>query len=290
MSRPRPDPSLSRPVALLGLLAMLLALVFLALPVPAHAGAGDRPVSELGVAAKNYPPITETIVGPSVVGESLKAEYNLSATGGPAVAPNGTTVGFIDYNITLTGKNVTTATMEPPTGVLINGTVILTFTAPSLAQAVTFHIKLTSEQNSTNVTQNFTHTVQIVPPYVLTGDIVAGPTAVSGFNLTVTLDGKPVGTVDVPSILANGSYMFTYDYVPAQGLAPGWHTIAVSLAPEHGLVAFRGGVQQLTLDFFITSPPPDYALDVALGIAAFAVAVFIWGSVVGARRRGRRAR
>jgi hypothetical protein len=276
-------------LAHVGLLALLMAVLALSLPGPAHAGVGDR-ASGLRSAATSYPAITEQIVGPSVVGVSLKAEYNLTATGGPAVAPNGTTVGFIDFNITLTGANVTTATMEPPTGVLINGSVILTFTAPSLAEQVTFHIKLTSEYNNTNVTQNFTHVVQIVPPYVLAGTIVAGPTTVSGFNLTVTLDGKPVGNVVIPPITANGSYAFTYDYVPGQGLAAGWHTIAVSLAPEHGMVAFQGGVQQLTLDFFITSPPPDYALDVAIGIAAFAVAVFIWGSVVGARRRGRRAR
>jgi hypothetical protein len=289
MSSRRGDRSLFLRLAHLGLLVALLSLLALSVPGPAHAGVPGR-APGLRSAAASYPAIAEQIVGPSVVGVSLKAEYNLTASGGPAVAPNGTTVGFIDFNITLTGTNVTTATMEPPSGVLINGSAILTFTAPSLAEAVTFHIRLTSEYNNTNDTQNFTHTIQVVPPYVLTGTIVAGPTTVSGFNLTVTLDGKPVGNVVVPPITANGSYAFTYDYVPAQGLAAGWHTIAVSLAPEHGLVAFQGGGQQLTLDFFITSPPPDYALDVAIGIAAFAVAVFIWGSVVGARRRGRRAR
>jgi hypothetical protein len=266
----------------------VLGLVALGLPPSAHAAA--RPsVAPLSTTA-SYQNITETTTGPSVVGVALKAEYNLSAFGGPAVAPNGTTVGFIDFNITLLGKNVTTASMQPPSGVLLNGSVILTFTAPNISEQVTFHIELTSEYNNTNLTQNFTHSVQVVSPYVLTGTIVAGPTTVSGFNLTVTLDGTPVGTVDVPSIQANGSYQFTYDYVPAQGLAAGWHTMAVSLTPEHGLVSFKGGVQQLTLQFYIASAPPDYALDVGIGVAAFAVAVFIWGSVVGARRRGRRAR
>ena len=284
---PRPDRSSSRWVPL-ALLALALGLIALGLPGPGHAAAPSR-ASGLGTAA-SYSKITESVSGPSVVGESLKAEYNLSGFGGPAVASNGTTVGFIDFNVTLLGKNVTTASVDPPTGVLLNGSVILTLTAPSLAEQLTFHVDLTSEYNNTNVSANFTNTVQIVPPYVLTGTIYSGTTAITGFNLTVTLDGKPVGTVDVPSILANSSYSFTYDYVPASGLSAGWHTIAVSLSPEHGMVSFTGGVQQLTLDFYIAGAPPDYALDVGLGIAAFALAVFIWGSVVGARRRGRRAR
>jgi hypothetical protein len=282
------DRASRRRLAFLGLLGVLFALVAVGLPVSAHATAS--PARAPLVPEASYSNITEKTTGPSVVGESLKAEYNITASGGPAVAPNGTTVGFIDFNISLTGTNVTSASVQPPSGVLLNGSVIVTFTAPNLTEAVTMHIKLTSEYNGTNATQNFTDIVHIVAPYVLTGAIVAGPTGVSGFNMTVTVDGKPVGHVAVPSIQPGGSYQFSYDYVPGQGLAPGWHTIAVSVAPEHGLVSFPGGVQQLTLDFFITSPPPDYALDVAVGIAAFAVAVFIWGSVVGARRRGRRAR
>ena len=264
-----------RRLACLGLLAML-ALVALGLPAPAHAAAG-------------YPPITETTTGPSIVGRSLQAKYIVTGAGGPAVAANGTMVGFIDFNVTLTGNNVSTASIAPPTGVLLNGSVILTFTAPNVTELVTLQVKLTSEYNGTNVSAFFNNTVQVVSPYVLSGVLVAGPTMVSGFNMTVTVDGRPVGQVVVPTIDANGSYQFTFNYVP-QGIAAGWHTIAVSLAPEHGLVTFQGGVQQLSVQFFITSPPPDYALDVGVGIVAFALAVFIWGSVVGARRRGRRVR
>lgn len=272
--------------ACVGFLAVL-ALVAVGLSAPAHAAASAPSIQAASSSA--YPPIQHSVKGPSIVGKALKAEYNLTASGGPALAANGTTVGFIDFNVTLSGTNVTSASVDPPTGVLLNGSVILTFTAPNLSEVVTMHIKLTSSYNTTNETTNFTQSIQIVPPYVLTGTLVAGPTAVTGFNMTVTLDGTPVGVVKVPTIQANSTYTFTYDYVPVS-LAPGWHTIAVSLTPEHGLVEFKGGVQQISLDFYIAGAPPDYALDVGIGIAAFAGAVFIWGAVVAARRRGRRAR
>ncbi len=231
----------------------------------------------------------ETTTGPSVVGRTLQVQYVVTGSGGPAEAPNGTTVGNITYNATLSGNNVTSALIAPPTGVLVNGSVILRFTAPNVTELVKLRIELTSSYDNHNESMNFTNSIQVVPPYVLAGLLVAGPTTVTGFNMTVTLDGVPVGQVVVPTISANGSYRFTYDYVPVS-LSPGWHTIAVSLTPEHGLVTFQGGVEQLSAQFFITSAPPDYALDVGIGVAAFAVAVFIWGSVVGARRRGRRPR
>ncbi|MFZ0830388.1 MAG: hypothetical protein WCB18_08795 [Thermoplasmata archaeon] len=259
----------------LGLL-LLLTLVVVGLPTPAHA-------------ATSYPTIVGTITGPSIVGRALQANYIVNGSGGPAQAANGTQVGNITFNATLSGTNVTTASISPPTGILVNGGVLLRFTAPNITEVVTLQVELTSSYAGANVSMNFTSKIHVVAPYVLGGTLVAGPTTVTGFNLTVTVDGVPVGRVVVPTIAANSSYSFTFDYVP-QSLAAGWHTIAVSLAPEHGLVTFKGGLQQLSMDFFITSPPPDYALDVAVGIAAFAVAVFIWGSVVGARRRGRRVR
>jgi hypothetical protein len=267
----------SRRLACLALLALLF-LVGLGLPAPVHA------------ATTNYPTLTEKTTGPSVVGRSLMATYVVTGSGGPAEAANGTMVGNITYNATLSGTNVSTASIDPTPGVLINGSVILRFTAPNVTEVVRLQIELTSTYGGHNETMNFTTSIRIVAPYLLSGLIQAGPTTVTGFNLTVTVDGTPVGHVVIPTIVANGSYRFSYDYVPQQGLGTGYHTIAVSLAPEHGLVTFQGDVEQISLQFYITGPPPDYTLDVAIGIAAFAVAVFIWGSVVGARRRGRRAR
>lgn len=263
-------------VRLLGLLAFgLLALGALGFVAPAHAA--------------NYPPITETTTGPSVVGESLQVQYLVTGAGGPAVAPNGTTVGNFTFSASLSGPNVTSASIQPPTGVLIHGQVTLRFTAPNRTEAVTLHIEITSRFGNANASQNFTKDIQVVAPFVLSGTLRAGTTSVSGFNMTVTVDGAPVGQVVVPSIVAGGSYRFTFDYVP-QSIAPGWHTMAVSLAPEHGLVTFQSGLTQMSVQFYIAGPPPDYSLDFAVGTVAFAVAVFIWGSVVGARRRGRRAR
>jgi hypothetical protein len=269
------DGLLLRRLAGLGLV-LLVVLIGFSVPAPSHAAA-------------SYPPIQGTITGPTIVGRSLQVQYTVNGSGGPAVAANGTMVGNITFNATLSGNNVTTASIAPPTGVLVNGGVILRFTAPNITEAVNITVKLTSSYGTLNASQNFSLIVQIVQPYVLSGLLVAGPTTVTGFNMTVTVDGIPVGQVAVPTIAANGTYRFTYDYVP-QGLSAGWHTMAISLAPEHGLVSFKGGLSQISVQFFITSPPPDYALDVAVGIAAFAVAVFIWGSVVGARRRGRRTR
>jgi hypothetical protein len=262
-------------VACLGLLTMLVLVV---LAVPGQA------------ATPSYPKIVGIITGPSVVGQSLQVQYIVNGSGGPAVAANGTTVGNITFSASLTGtKNISSAEIAPPTGVLVNGGVILRFTAPNITQVVTLTVELNSSYGTKNATANFTDTIRIVAPYVLSGLLVAGPTTVTGFNMTVTVDGTAVGRVVLPTIVANGSYHFTYDYVP-QTLGAGWHTIAVSLAPEHGLVSFQGGVSQMNLQFYVAGPPPDYALDVGVGVAAFAVAVFIWGSVVGARRRGRRTR
>jgi hypothetical protein len=281
--RPSPWRS-SRRLGCLALLALLL-FVGLGLPAPAHA-------VPTHAATTSYPPIVETTTGPTVVGKTLQATYTVTGSGGPAEAANGTMVGNITYNATLSalnGQNISAASINPTPGVLINGSVILRFTAPNVTGKVRLEIELTSTYNTTNATKYFNSTIQVVPPYILSGLLVAGPTTVTGFNMTVTVDGTAVGHVVIPTIVANGSYRFTYDYVP-ESLGAGYHTISVSLAPEHGLVTFQGGVEQISLQFYVAGPPPDYALDVGIGIAAFAVAVFIWGSVVGARRRGRRAR
>ena len=259
--------------ALLGFLALLLV----GLPLPAHA------------ASANYPPLTGAITGPSVVGRGLQVQYVVNGSGGPGEAANGTEVGNITYNATLSGANVSKASISPPTGVLINGQVILRFTAPNVTEAVRITVRLNSSYGGQNTSTDLYKLIQIVQPYVLSGTIVTGATMVTGFNMTVLLDGVPVGQVDIPSIAANSSYRFTFDYVPSS-LGAGWHTMAVSLTEEHGLVTFQGGVEQLSLRFYVAGPPPNYALDVGVGILAFAAAVFIWGAVVGARRRGRRAR
>lgn len=259
-------------------LAVLTLLVSVAwtVPAPAHATA-------------NYPTITGTISGPTVVGRALHAQYTVTGTGGPAFTLTGARVGNITYNATLSGTNVSTASIKPATGNINSGQVVLQLTAPNVTGGMTLRVQLTSSYQRVNMSSNLTFSIQVVQPYILSGILVAGATPVTGFNMTVTVDGTPVGQVTVPAIAANGTYTFTFNYVP-QSLAPGWHTIAVSVTPQHGLVTFLGGVQEMSTQFYLTSPPPNYVLDFGVGIAALAAAVFIWGSVVGARRRGPRVR
>ena len=254
----------------------MLVAAALAVAPPAHAAA-------------SYPPITGTISGATTVGRTLQATYLVNGTGGPAVSASGVTVGNITFNATLSGNNVSSASIAPPTGILVKGEVTLRFTAPNVSEVVTLRVELTSSYHGQNASSNLTFAINVVQPYVLSGTLVAGATSVTGFNMTVSVDGTPVGQIAVPTISANGSYHFSYNYVP-QSLGAGWHTIAVSVAPQHGLVSFQGGIQELSVQFYVMGPSPDYVLDVGVGVVAFAAAVFIWGSVVGARRRGRRVR
>ncbi|MCI4353222.1 MAG: hypothetical protein L3K14_07565 [Thermoplasmata archaeon] len=264
-----------RRLAGLAVVALMVSVAW-TVPAPAHA-------------TPNYPALMGAISGPTVVGRGLQVQYVVTGTGGPAFTLSGTQVGNITYNATVSGANVSTASIRPATGTLANGQAVLRFTAANLTEAMKVNVELTSSYHSAHASSNLTLSIQVVQPYLLSGTLIAGATTVAGFNMTVTVDGTPVGQVSVPAIAANGSYTFTFDYVP-QSLAPGWHTIAISVAPQHGLVTFVGGVQELSAQFYITSPPPNYALDVGVGIAALAAAFFIWGSVVGARRRGRRVR
>ena len=145
----------------LGLL-LLLTLVVVGLPTPAHA-------------ATSYPTIVGTITGPSIVGRALQANYIVNGSGGPAQAANGTQVGNITFNATLSGTNVTTASISPPTGILVNGGVLLRFTAPNITEVVTLQVELTSSYAGANVSMNFTSKIHVVAPYVLGGTLGSGP-------------------------------------------------------------------------------------------------------------------
>ena len=90
----------------------------------------------------------------------------------------------------------------------------------------------------------------------------------------------------MPVITAGSTYPLTFSYVDLN-LTPGWHTFAISLASEHGLVTFSGGAQQYSDTFYVNGPPPDYTIWYAAGALAFVGALFIWSTRVAARRRGR---
>ena len=269
----------ARPHGLATLLgvAVLLALVLASAAPPARA------------AASSSLPLTGSISGPSTVGTALNATYKVQATGGPALAANGTQTGIYSFKATLAGANTTGAgaAIVPSTGVLTGGEINLTLKAPKVTELVTLYVLVTSSQGATNVSQNFSYAVNIVQPYVLSANLVVGNAAsVSPFYLTVLLDGAPVGSIRVPGLTAGSSYPIAFSYVPTS-IASGWHTFSVSLASEHGLVTFTSGADVYTVSFYVTGPPVNNTLWYVTGITAFVGVIFIWSTRVSARRRGR---
>lgn len=256
----------------------LVCLTFLLSALPLNAGADSAA----------YPPVTGSITGPTSVGELLKATYTIQANGGPAELTNGSQTGIYSYKAGFgPGVNTTAALITPAQGVLVNRTIQLQFQAPNLTETLTIYALVTSSGAGQNASQNFTISVQIVAPYRLLAVLtVTGPAGTLPFSLTVTLDGQPVGSVAIPTLSSGAHYPLNFAYV-AQNLAPGWHTLAISLAQEHGLVAFSGGRESVSQSFYVTGPTPDYSLWYLTGAVALVGAVFIWATRVGARRRGK---
>lgn len=263
-------------------LTVLLAAVALGMPF----------LAVVGHAAPTLPttPVVGGIQGPGQVGTGQRASYVVTAHGGPAFAPNGTQTGILAYRASVAGPNTTGAVISPPSGVLVNQTITLSFIAPNLTESMTLYVLITSSisgLNSTNASQNFSLQISIVQPYHVTATlVVAGAESVGGFAITVTLDGAPVGTVTVPTLTAGSNYPVSFSYV-AQNLAPGWHTFSMNVAPEHGLVRFAGGGEAFSQQFYVPGPAPDNSWWYLSGAAAFVVALFILTARVGARRRGK---
>ncbi|MCI4350254.1 MAG: hypothetical protein L3K15_01900 [Thermoplasmata archaeon] len=261
--------------------AALAVLALLLLPVLALVAAHPA------AAASSTTPLTGAITGPTTLGQGLKAKYVVTATGGPAFAANGTQSGVLSYHAYFIATNTTSSVLAPPSGVLVNGTITLGFTAPNITESATISVVVTSTLGTKNESTNLTLALTIVAPLRLSGTlVVSGAGGVSPFGLTVTLDGSPVGTVAVPGLAAGASYPISFSFVPP-ALAPGWHTLAVALGLEHGLVSFAGGAESISHAFYIAGPAPNYTAYYVAGFAAFIGAIVIWTSRVGARRRGR---
>lgn len=237
--------------------------------------------------AAEYPAVTVGLTGPTILSVNGTGIYVLTGGGGPAIAPNGTQVGILSYNATVGGPNTTNVIISPISGVLTHGVTHLTLKA-TVAETLVIAIELKSGYNHRNATTNLTYSVQVLRPFVVSAQLLdATPYSTLPFNLTVLLDGAPVGTIDVPSILAHGSYTATFAYATSS-LSVGWHTFSMNLASEHGLLTFSGGTQQFTQSFYVTGPPVDNTGFILLGILFFIAAVFIWTGRVGARRRKRK--
>ncbi len=264
-----------RPVAV----ALALLLGLLAFAGGAHAARPDVPVT---------PPVTGTLTGPHLVPTSSNTTYVLHATGGPAVTTNGTLVGKIAYTTNLISGNLTGTSVSPKNGTITNlsaGAKLVVRTGVATGPA-TLQVTVTSSLGSASSTANFSIALSIVVPYVLVATLVAGPSAsVLPFPVTVSLDGTPVGTVQVPQLAPNGTYHLTYRYA-TDGLSPGAHTFVLSLAAAHGFVTFANGQTTFVSTFYIAPPASNDAVWYVAGTVAFFGALFIFATRLAARRRG----
>ncbi|MCI4328205.1 MAG: hypothetical protein L3J86_01355 [Thermoplasmata archaeon] len=231
--------------------------------------------------------LSGTISGPSYVGETQNASYVVNVSGGPAVAANGTQVGVYSYNASVSGSNTTGVSFSPTGGSLPNGTVKLELRTSNVSQLLTLYVLVTSSFSGKNATQNLSYSVNVIVPYRISATLVAGPGAsLAPFALTVTLDGVPVGSIPIGALTAGAHTPVTFSYVNPN-LAAGWHTFAISLAQEHGLLSFAGGSESVTLTFYVAGPPANNTIWIVTGVAVFVGVVFIWTTRVAASRRVR---
>lgn len=237
-------------------------------------------------ATLTYPPIHGTFTGPSVVGTSSNTTYYINGSGGPAFLQNGSKVGNLTWAIKLSASDLSGISVSPNSSTFSGSGPAMTHLKTSrVAESVTLGLTITSKYQTTTKTKSLNLTVAIVVPFVLRAQLVAGPKqSVLGFDVTVQLDGRTVGTVSVPTIAAGASYNLSYSYA-SKGLSAGWHTFTISLANEQGLVTFAGGATSYSVSFYVVGPPPDYLLYVLLGAVAFAGVLFIFVTRVAARRR-----
>jgi hypothetical protein len=231
-------------------------------------------------------PVTGNITGTNVLAIKGAAYYVLNGTGGPAFAANGTQVGNFTFYASVAGANTTGVSITPSEGVVSNFTgVKAQLTVNALPETLTIVVEFASVYKTQNVSTNVTYVVNVVQPYVLTLNLISQSSAtISGFLLTVDLDGTPVGTISIPTLTAKQSYQATFSYATL-GLSPGTHTFTVSLSMEHGLVTFAGGGTTYSTSFYVPGGAPDYTLWYVAGAVAFFGAIFILVTRVAARRR-----
>jgi hypothetical protein len=274
-SRARPGPALLLALVLVGTLAPLLLA---GLPV-------GRAVEATPAAASN--PVTGNVTGPNALALSTSGNYTLRATGGPGVLPDGEQIGNLSWSATVAAANTTNVSVAPTSGnFTVSSPGRLELVVSNVSETVTLEVEYTSTYNGHSATLNVTYAVAVVVPYKVEAKLVTGPYAnLLTFKIAVYLDGTQVGTVDVPALSANETYTLTYNYATT-GFSPGWHTFTLSVANEHGLVAFTGGVLQYSQSFYVPGPPPNYTIWYLAGTVAFFGALFILATRVAARRRG----
>ncbi|MCI4364821.1 MAG: hypothetical protein L3K10_01975 [Thermoplasmata archaeon] len=264
----------------------LLALLLLVILVPASVGALSLAAPPVR-AASTSGPVTGTIVGKTVLAYHGAGAYTINGTGGPAVAPNGTIVGNLTYYLKVTGPNTTGVSIAPSQGRILTGAPgKVSLTVANVSEVLTISVELASTLNGSNASTNFTLSVTVVQPFVLSTTLLnLGNDSVTSFALLVDLDGVAVGNVSIPEMLPHASYHFQFQYAVTD-LGAGEHTFTVSLPTVHGLVRFANGTTTYSVSFTIPGPPTSYTIWYVAGATAFFGALLIFGARVGARRRG----
>jgi hypothetical protein len=275
---PEVDPAMSRRGVSSVALVLLLALPALFVGV----GALAAPARAAGTT-----PVAGSITGPTVVSTTSNNTFLISGYGGPAFNSEGVLVGNVTYYATPTGPNLTGVSLQPSTSNIVgNQSVAAKLYTGNATETLVIDVEVSSVFNGHNQSTNFTYTVTVVAPYVVSATIVnPSNVTVSGFTVWVTLDGAVIGSVNVSRLAAGASERVTFRY-PTLGLSSGTHTFALSLVQEHGLVTFANGQTVYTATVYITGPAPSYTLWYIAGIVAFFGAIFIFASRVAARRRG----
>ncbi|MGI0055158.1 MAG: hypothetical protein ACREB9_02785 [Thermoplasmata archaeon] len=230
-------------------------------------------------------PLTGTVQGVSILGLNGTGDFTLNATGGPAVAPNGTLIGNLSYYASVQAGNLTGVTVQPTFGALLIGSnYTIYLTVGPAPQPVTLLVEFTSVYLQENVSINITTTVNVVVPYVLTGEVTAGNLTVLPFTIAIYLDGTLIGSQSVPTMTAGESYNFTFNYLTAS-LSAGYHTFVLTLPSQHQQVHFANGATSYSITFYVAGPAVNYTLYYALGVVAFVGVILIFLILVGARRR-----
>jgi hypothetical protein len=267
----------ARVLPLLILLALALILAF---PLSSAARVETHPGSTH--------PLTGNITGPNLLPVAGKGTYVITASGGPAELSNGTVTGNYTYSTSLIGVNTTGGIATPSTGTLKNGTAQISLSAPNNTGSYTLTVNVSSNPrsgNSTHIVLSYSFTV--AAPYVISVSLANhNDFTVTGAEIAVILDGSTITTITLPSIAANGTYAFTYNYTTT-GLSPGSHTFTLEIQGTYGLLTFSGGGTQLSVSVYVTPPATDYTLYYATGIALVGLAIFISLFVVGGNRRRR---
>ena len=264
--------------------AGVMAVVLLGLVAPALAH--GTPAASGGTSG----PITGSISGPAYLPETGNGTYLINASGGPAVV-DGQLVGQINYTATISGPYIQGVSIAPANGSIktlgVPGTTVLTVS--NYSETLTLLVHVVSTLGHVNASSNLTYSIQVRAPYIVRAVLTAGATGVQPFTLVVNLDGARVGNVTVPVLIAYQAYEVVFRYAVAS-MSSGYHTFTLSVAAEHGLVAFQGGATSFSSTFYVAAPTPNYSVWYVAGAVAFFGALFIFVTRVAARRRspGRR--